>query len=392
MAVLLLLLLFLRGPHQAAADNIQTIYVALGEAVELPCPSPPALSGDELLSWFRSPAAGSSTALVAQVQVARPAPGPGRPTRVSRLKLLGNYSLWLEGSKEGDAGRYWCAVLGPEHQYQNWRVYDVSVLRGSQLSARAADGPPCSVLLCSVAPARRLDSVTWLEGKGPVRGHVQSFWGNGAALLLVCPGEGLSESGEHRPRIIRCLMPHNKGVSFSLAASMDVSPALCAPSTGWDVSWILMLLLTVGQGFTILALSIMLCRQRVQGAQGEGMRVLLYNAGGGPSSSCKETVATCGEGECCGFLELKPQPGRGQNKLCGNPSVTLIHHYPACVAAHHCNQVETELVGDVTYTTHRDCCVGDLCNSAVASTVAPPCILAAAATTLAWLLPALWRG
>nr|XP_021552889.1 lymphocyte antigen 6 complex locus protein G6d [Neomonachus schauinslandi] len=113
---------------------------------------------------------------------------------------------------------------------------------------------------------------------------------------------------------------------------------------------------------------------------------------GGPSSSCKETVATCGEGECCGFLELKPQPGRGQNKLCGNPSVTLIHHYPACVAAHHCNQVETELVGDVTYTTHRDCCVGDLCNSAVASTVAPPCILAAAATTLAWLLPALWRG
>lgn len=95
-----------------------------------------------------------------------------------------------------------------------------SLPTGSQLSARAADGSPCSVLLCSVAPARRLDSVTWLEGSGPVRGHVQSFWGDGATLLLVCPGEGLSESREHRPRIIRCLMPHNKGVSFSLAGKL----------------------------------------------------------------------------------------------------------------------------------------------------------------------------
>ncbi|GAB5571331.1 lymphocyte antigen 6 complex locus protein G6f isoform X1 [Prionailurus iriomotensis] len=215
MAVLFLLL-FLCGPPQAAADNIQTIYVALGEAMELPCPAPPTLSGDELLSWFRSPA-GSFTALVAQVQVARPgrgpSPEPGKSVRASRLKLLGNYSLWLEKSKEGDAGRYWCAVLGQHHKYQNWRVYDVSVLRGSQLSARAADGSPCSILLCSVAPARRLDSVT------------------------------------------------------CLAASMDASPALCARATGWDVSWILMLLLAAGQGFTILALSIMLWRQRVQRAQ-----------------------------------------------------------------------------------------------------------------------------
>ncbi|EFB18164.1 hypothetical protein PANDA_020405, partial [Ailuropoda melanoleuca] len=374
------------------ADNIQTIYVALGEAMELPCPLPPTLSGDELLSWLRSPVAGSSTALVTQVQVARPALDPGKPIRASRLKVLGNYSLWLEGAKEGDAGRYWCAVLGQHHKYQNWRVYDVSVLRGSQLSARAADGSPCSVLLCSVAPARRLDSVTWLEGRGSVRGHVQSFWGDGAALLLVCPGEGLSESGEHRPRIIRCLVPHHKGVSFSLAASMDASPALCAPSMGWDVSWILMLLLTVGQGFTILALSIMLCRQRVQGAQHRGNHRQCFQCKGGPSSSCKEPVTTCGEEGPCSFLERKPQPGQGQNKLSGNPSVALIHHYPDCVAAHHCNQVETELVGDVTYTAHRDCCVGDLCNSAVASTAAPPRILAAAATALAWLLPALWQG
>nr|XP_023397114.1 lymphocyte antigen 6 complex locus protein G6d [Loxodonta africana] len=73
-------------------------------------------------------------------------------------------------------------------------------------------------------------------------------------------------------------------------------------------------------------------------------------------------------------------------------SVTVNHHHLACVEAHHCNQVETELVGDVTYTTHRDCCLGDLCNSAVASTAIPASILTAAATALAWLLPGLWRG
>ncbi|KAL2791573.1 lymphocyte antigen 6 complex locus protein G6d precursor, partial [Daubentonia madagascariensis] len=73
-------------------------------------------------------------------------------------------------------------------------------------------------------------------------------------------------------------------------------------------------------------------------------------------------------------------------------SVTLIHQHPACVAAHHCNQVETESVGDVTYTTHRDCCLGDLCNSAVASHVAPACIMAAAATALAWVLLGLRSG
>ncbi|MBV95005.1 Lymphocyte antigen 6 complex locus protein G6f, partial [Eschrichtius robustus] len=147
--------------------------------MELPCPSPPTLHGDEFLSWFRSPATGLSTALVAHVQVARPAPDPGKPGRESRLKLLGNNSLWLEGSKEGDAGRYWCAVLGQHHRYQNWRVYDVSVLR----------------------------------------------------------------------------------------ASMDASPALCAPSTEWGAPWILMLLLTVGQGFTIVVLSVMLWRRRVQGTK-----------------------------------------------------------------------------------------------------------------------------
>ncbi|XP_049731100.1 lymphocyte antigen 6 complex locus protein G6f [Elephas maximus indicus] len=264
MAVLFLFLLFLCQPSQAEAENIQAIYVALGEAMELPCPSPPTLHGDEYLSWFRSSAASSSTMLVAQAQVARPAPDPVKLGRESRLKLLGNYSLWLEGTKEGDAGRYWCAVLGQHYTYQNWRVYDISVLRGSQLSARTADGSPCSVLLCSVIPSRRLDSVTWLEGKGPVKGRVQSFWGEGAALLLVCPGEGLPEPRSRRPRIIRCLMPQNKGVSFTLAAAGDASPTPCARSTGWDISWILMLLLAAGQGVIILTLSIVLWRHRVQ--------------------------------------------------------------------------------------------------------------------------------
>ncbi|XP_016070795.1 PREDICTED: lymphocyte antigen 6 complex locus protein G6d [Miniopterus natalensis] len=115
-------------------------------------------------------------------------------------------------------------------------------------------------------------------------------------------------------------------------------------------------------------------------------------SGRGPSSSCKETETTCGEGEGCGFLEVQPQPGLGQSKLSGNPSVTLPHHYPACAVTHHCHQVKTELVGDGTYTAHRDCCVGDLCSSAVARAVTPACILAAAGSALAWVLPGLWRG
>uniref|UniRef100_G1PDR2 Lymphocyte antigen 6 family member G6F n=1 Tax=Myotis lucifugus TaxID=59463 RepID=G1PDR2_MYOLU len=381
MAVLFLLLLLLGGPPQAAADNIQAIYVASGEAMELPCPLPPTLHGDELLSWFRSPAAGSSTALVTQIQVARPAPDPGKPGRESRLKLLGNYSLWLEGSKEGDAGRYWCAVLGQRHKYHNWRVYDVSVLRGSQFSAKAADGAACSVLLCSVVPARRLDSVTWVEGRGPVRGHVQAFWGDGAALLLVCPGEGLPESRGRRPRLIRCVGPQNKGVSFSLAAPTDASPALCAPSTGWDVPWILMLLFTAGQAFAILVLSIMLWRRRVQGAQcRDRERDDNYGSGSSPSATTKNYSLLLGADRKnpSVLLEipsaLPPKPRQ--------PS-------PASLStAHHCNEVETSW-----RDSHRpQGCTGGLRGSAVARTVAPACFLAAAHSALAWVLPGLWRG
>ncbi|XP_077017450.1 lymphocyte antigen 6 complex locus protein G6d-like isoform X1 [Tamandua tetradactyla] len=121
-----------------------------------------------------------------------------------------------------------------------------------------------------------------------------------------------------------------------------------------------------------------------------GNRMRCYDCG--PNSSCKEMVTTCSEGKRCGFLERRPHSGPGKIKLAGNPSGTLTHHHPACVMAHDCSRVETELVGDETYTTHRDCCFGDLCNSAVASSVAPAVILAAAAPALAWLLPGLWGG
>eukprot|EP00072_Mus_musculus_P048291 XP_006524649.1 PREDICTED: lymphocyte antigen 6 complex locus protein G6f isoform X1 [Mus musculus] len=255
-------LLFLCGHSQAVADSIQTIYVASGESVEMPCPSPPSLLGGQLLTWFRSPVAGSSTILVAQVQVDKPVSDLRKPEPDSRYKLFGNYSLWLEGSRDEDAGRYWCTVMDQNHKYQNWRVYDVSVLKGSQFSVKSPDGPSCAALLCSVVPARRLDSVTWLEGRNTVRGHAQYFWGEGAALLLVCPTEGLPETRARRPRNIRCLLPQNKRFSFSLAASAEPSPTVCATLPSWDVPWILVLLFTAGQGVTIIALSIVLWRRR----------------------------------------------------------------------------------------------------------------------------------
>ncbi|KFO21047.1 lymphocyte antigen 6 complex locus protein G6f isoform X2 [Fukomys damarensis] len=272
MAVSLFFLLFQCGPSQAAVDHLP-VYVALGEAMELPCPLPRVLRGDEYLSWFHSPAAGTFTTQVAHVQVASSVPHFGQTGRDHRPKVLSNYSLWLAESEDGDAGRYWCTVLGQHLQYQNWRVYDVSVMRGSQFSARATDGSSCSVLLCSAVPARRLDSVAWREGKGLVRGHAQAFWNEGAALLLVCPGEGHPEPRGRRPRIIRCLLTQDKGISFSLPASTDSSPVRCVPHTGWDVPRILMLLLIAGQGFTILALSFLLWRRRVHRVQGQDASV-----------------------------------------------------------------------------------------------------------------------
>ncbi|ERE88829.1 lymphocyte antigen 6 complex locus protein G6f-like protein [Cricetulus griseus] len=265
--VALHLLLFWCGCPRAAADSIQIIYAISGESAELPCPSPPSLLGGQLLSWFRSPAGGSSTILVAQIQVDRPVSDLGKPENDSRFKVLGNYSLLLEGPRDEDAGRYWCTVMDQNRKYQNWRVYDVSVLKGSQFSVKSPDGPSCSALLCSVVPARRLDSVTWLEGRNPVRGHAQYFWGEGAALLLVCPAEGLPETRGRRPRNIRCLMPQNKRFSFSLAAPTEPSPTTCAPVQSWDVPRVLILLFTAGQGVTIIVLSIVLCRRRAQASR-----------------------------------------------------------------------------------------------------------------------------
>lgn len=79
-------------------------------------------------------------------------------------------------------------------------------------------------------------------------------------------GKPLSGAWEQTPH---CVPPYPCCLALTVA-STDASPALCAPSTGWDVSWIVMLLLTVGQGFTILAVSIVLCRQRAQGTQCRG--------------------------------------------------------------------------------------------------------------------------
>ena len=72
-----------------------------------------------------------------------------------------------------------------------------------------------------------------------------------------------------RDRPPPCLPPHPPCLALTTAAT-DASPAPCASSAGWDVPWILMLLLTVGQGLTILVLSIMLWRWRVQGARRRG--------------------------------------------------------------------------------------------------------------------------
>uniref|UniRef100_A0A8C2VCS0 Lymphocyte antigen 6 family member G6D n=1 Tax=Chinchilla lanigera TaxID=34839 RepID=A0A8C2VCS0_CHILA len=119
-----------------------------------------------------------------------------------------------------------------------------------------------------------------------------------------------------------------------------------------------------------------------------GSRARCFDCGAGPGGGCAHSVTTCGEGERCGFLERTPQASVGQLKL----NLTLRQHQPACVAIHRCNQVETESVGDLTYTTLRDCCVGDLCNGAVPSSPAPACVLAAAVTTLTWLLAGLWIG
>ncbi|XP_027732356.1 lymphocyte antigen 6 complex locus protein G6f isoform X1 [Vombatus ursinus] len=270
MACILLCFLFLLLPFipQISSDRILSTYVALRETVELPCPAPPTLYGDEVLSWFRSPVSGFPTILVIRVPMADKAPETETTLREVRLSLLRNNSLWLDGAKEEDAGRYWCAVLGKYFNYQNWRVYDLSVIRGFQLSAKTTDGSVCSILVCSVVSAVFLDSVAWLEGKGKVKGRTETFMGKNASLLMVCPVQGTSESRSRKARSIRCIFPQNKGINFNLtaAASPDALPAHCVVSPTWDTQKILLLLCVLGQGVTILALGIVLWRRRNHGA------------------------------------------------------------------------------------------------------------------------------
>lgn len=67
---------------------------------------------------------------------------------------------------------------------------------------------------------------------------MQSFWSEGAALLLVCPGEGLPEPRGWRPRIIRCLLPQNKGVSFNLAGKLREDMGKDVPSGTSHTCWL----------------------------------------------------------------------------------------------------------------------------------------------------------
>ncbi|XP_045148196.1 lymphocyte antigen 6 complex locus protein G6d [Echinops telfairi] len=108
-------------------------------------------------------------------------------------------------------------------------------------------------------------------------------------------------------------------------------------------------------------------------------------------SSCRDGAAGTTQGTASGEAGCGGSP-LGQMKLPQNSSVTGIHRHPARVAAHHCNQVETKLVGDATSTTGKEGCSGDPCSGAIGSTVAPASFLAAAATAVALLLPRLWRG
>lgn len=134
--------------------------------------------------------------------------------------------------------------------------------------------PVCSGVSCSYMGGGVLLLVQRLRMRGLKMGRV-GWWKLGAKMhMRSSGGKSPPDYGErpffgvweqtphHLPPYPYCLAP--------TVASMDASPALCAPATGWDVSWILMLLLAAGQGFTILALSIMLWRQRVQRAQCRG--------------------------------------------------------------------------------------------------------------------------
>lgn len=86
------------------------------------------------------------------------------------------------------------------------------------------------------------------------------------------------------------------------------------------------------------------------------------------------------------------QPGNQHLSLILSLSLSALASSPSSLHGSPSLQSSGNRVGDMTYTTHRDCCIGDLCNCTVARTVAPACILATAATTLAWVSQGLRRG
>ncbi|XP_028911409.2 lymphocyte antigen 6 complex locus protein G6f isoform X1 [Ornithorhynchus anatinus] len=273
------------------ASEIQKIYIIQGDSAELACPPPDLLEGDEQLSWFHNLLSNRTTRTVVQVPVAGGSPvmGEGMGTR---LRLQRNHSLRLDGVREGDAGRYWCSVRGPAWDYQNWKMYEVTVLRGTQLTAHTGAGAPCSILICSVASALPPDPILWHEGSGRVKGRTQVFNQANATLLLLCPREVPGEGRSKKPRNIRCVLNKDKGINFilpdnegrrihptaypsslpsSLPATSGVSSFThCDSTRGWDITRILLLLCVLSQVLAILVLGFMVWKRRDRAAQQGG--------------------------------------------------------------------------------------------------------------------------
>lgn len=84
----------------------------------------------------------------------------------------------------------------------------------------------------------------------------------GARSQEVCYGMRTPLWGRRKHPLLASLPPR--------IALVDASPVHCAAAMGWDVTWILLLLLIAGQGLTILALSVVLWRRRLQAAPGRG--------------------------------------------------------------------------------------------------------------------------
>lgn len=89
-------------------------------------------------------------------------------------------------------------------------------------------------------------------------------------------GKTVEHPFSHSPSIflcvvyLRCVGTACRSGSAVTAASTEPPPTACASLPSWDVSWILLLLFTAGQGVTILALIVVLWRRRARGSQDRG--------------------------------------------------------------------------------------------------------------------------